>query len=148
MRLIAGLAAIAALSLSPAPALARDTAEAGVSITLVSPAEASAGAAFRLLFSQTPGVLTIAIPGAGALELTATGIDASSGTFTFAASSTRAAALRALMSRIAAAVARGEPVTGLTVAGFLAGQGVQLVILSGNQAPDGAGTLRATITFD
>jgi len=148
MRGIAGLSAIAALCLSPVPAAARERAEAGVSVTLVTPAEASSAAATRLLFSQSPGVLTIAIPGAGALDLTATGVDAANGTFTFAASAAGAAALRALMADLAAGATAGTLSAGLAVNGTLAGQGVQLVVLGGSQGADGSGTLRATITFD
>ena len=150
MRGISGLGAVMALMLSAAPALAQaeSRAEAGVTVTLVSPAEASALAATRLLFSRTPGVLTIAIPGAGALELTATEVDAATGTFTFVSSAASAAALRALLGSLAANSAGGTPASGLATNGFIAGQGVQVVILSGIQGADGGGTLRATVTFD
>jgi len=124
------------------------TATVGASAEIISPAEASAAAATRLLFSQTPGVLTIAIPGAGSLALTATGADSASGTFTFAASAEGAAALRALMADLAAGASGGTLSPGVTVSGFLAGQGVQLVVLGASQGADGSGSLRATITFD
>lgn len=145
---IAGIFAIMACLCASAPAYAEDRAEAGVTVMLVSPAEASAAAATRLLFSQTPGVLTIAIPGAGALELTATGVDAADGAFTFAAAASGGAALRALMADLAAGASTGSLTSGLALGGMLAGQGIQLVILGGSQRPDGSGTLRATITFD
>jgi len=134
----------------PAPAFAGPSAGIAVSTEIVSPAEISAQQATQLLFSPTPGVLTITIPGSSGsstLNLTATGVDAATGTFTFAVAGSNAAALTQLMEQLAAGVVSGSFSTGLTVSGFINGQGVQIVVLEASQDGEG-GSLKATITFD
>jgi len=120
-------------------------------VTIVSPAEISTQQATQLLFSPTPGVLTITIPGASgpfSTELTASGVDSSGSKFTFTASGSDAAALTQLMEQLASGVASGSFSSGLTVSGFINGQGVQITILHAAGAEGGGGIIKATITFD
>jgi len=140
-------APILVFACSPAAA---GTANTVASAEIISPAEISAQQATQLLFSPTPGVLTITIPGSSGsstLDLTATGVDAATGTFTFSVAGGSLAALTELMEQLAAGVVSGSLSTGLTVSGFINGQGVQIVVLEASQAGDG-GSLKATITFD
>jgi len=145
-----GLALVAAVVFASTPCFAQESGSISAQVEIISPAEVSAQQATQLLFSPTPGVLTITIPGSSGsstLDLTATGVDAATGTFTFAASGSNAAALTQLMEQLAAGVVSGSLSTGLTVSGFINGQGVQIVVLEASQTGDG-GSLKATITFD
>jgi hypothetical protein len=138
-------AILACTSVSPAWAGSQATASIGVS--LISSAEASAKKATELLFSPTPGVLKITIPGSSGstVDLTATG--AEGGVFTFtAASGTSATAMNQLIQQLSGALS-GSLTNGLTISGFINGQGVQIVVVAANPDADG-GTLQATIAFD
>jgi hypothetical protein len=130
-------------------AAAPDGGQALLTVTLVSPAEASAEQATQLLFSTTPGVLKITIPGGSStLDLTATGMDSATGAILFESASASADLMEELMALLASGLLDGSVSAGLTVSGFLNGQGVQLVILGAAQGADGSGSLQATITFD
>lgn len=136
--------------LGHAPVFSQHHGDAIVTASLVSPAEVSAQQATKLLLSPTPGILTITIPGASAnstLDLTATGMDVATGMFTFSASGANTSALSQLMEQLSAGALSGSLSTGLTVSGFVNGQGVQIVVLEASQSGDG-GTIKATITFD
>lgn len=118
---------------------------------VISAAEISAEQATQLLFSPVPGVLTITIPGSGgasALDLTATGVDAATGEFTFAASGGSAVAMQQLLQQLGSGPLSGSLSTGLTVSGLINGQGIQIVVREAIQNAEGGGTLKATITFD
>lgn len=82
------------------------------------------------------------------MDLTATGVDAATGAFTFATSGASAAAMRQLIAELSSRALSGSLSTGLTVSGFINGQGVQLFVLNVVQGADGSGSLVATITFD
>lgn len=124
---------------------------ANSSANIISPAEISSQQATQLLFSPTPGVLTITIPGSSGatlLDLTATGVDTVTGEFTFAVSGDSTVAMMQLMQQLGNGALSGSLSTGLTVSGFIDGQGVQIVVREAIQNADGGGTLKATITFD
>jgi hypothetical protein len=138
-----------ALLLMHVPALAQSSGQAMVTVSVVSPGDASAEQATQLLFSTTPGVLTITIPGSsGTLELTATGVDSATGAIVFESGGASAGLIEVLLALLADGIASGSLTAGLTVSGFLNGQGVQLVILDITPGADGGGSLQATITFD
>lgn len=143
--------ALLVVAMSGTSGIARPSASAEVRATIVSRGEISAQQATQLLFSPTPGVLVINIPGASGsstLGLTATGVDAATGTFTFVTSGSSPAAMTQLMQELSSGTARGSLTTSLTLSGFINGQGVQIVVLQASQAGDGGGSLKATITFD
>lgn len=132
-------------------AAAAQQASAEAVVSLISPAEISAQQATQLLFSPTPGVLTISIPGSGGgstIDLIAMGVDAATGAFTFALPGSDDQVRNKLLRLLASGVASGSLSTGLTVSGFIDGQGVQIVVIEDSQAADGSRPLKATITFD
>jgi hypothetical protein len=120
---------------------------ASATAEIISPAVIST----ELLLGSTPGVLKITIPGSSGsatMDLTATGVDAASGIFSFASSSGNAAAMTQLIAEASAAALAGSLSTGLVLNGFINGQAVQIVVLIAVQNADGSGSLKATITFD
>lgn len=126
---------------------AAQTASASASVDLISPAVIST----QLLLGPAPGVLKITIPGSSgsaAMDLTATGVDAASGIFSFATSSGNAAAMTQLIAETSTAALAGSLSTGLVLNGFINGQAVQIAVLIAVQNADGSGSLKATITFD
>lgn len=132
------------------PAVAQQE-TANTSAEIIAPAEISTEQATQLLFSPTPGVLQITIPdgsGSATMDLTATGVDVATGAFTFEASRANAAVMSQLMTMVNSGNLSGSLSTGLTVSGFINGQGVQIVVLNAVQSADGSGSLKATITFD
>lgn len=111
------------------------------SAEVISPADVSAQAATQLLFSSTPGVLILTIPGsaglaASSIELTATGVEGS-GPFVFTAYNPNAPTMAQLVAMVTQASA-----------GVLNGQGIQIAVLMAAQSADGSGTLAVIITFD
>jgi hypothetical protein len=142
------LALLLILSLAPSSATAgqadRVTAYALADITPA--AAASLQKATALLFGATPGVLTTQIPGGGPVSLIATGVDPSTGAFTFAAQAAAASDLNTLLAELAAGGARR--VGGLPLSGVIGGQAVQLVVLGATQGPGGATSLRLLLAFD
>jgi hypothetical protein len=129
------------------PALAQSSSQAVATVSVVSPAEASAEQATQLLFGSTASVLKITIPGGSStMDLTATGVDATTGSITFESSSASAELLGQLLAAISSGALSSS--AGLTVSGLINGQGVQLVILDVTPGEDGSGSLKAVITFD
>lgn len=126
---------------------AEQTSSVNASVEIVSPAVIST----QLLLGPAPGVLKITIPGSSGsstMDLTATGVDAASGIFSFASPSGSAAAMNQLIAKASAAALAGSLSTGLAFSGFVNGQAVQIVVLIAVQNADGSGSLRATVTFD
>jgi hypothetical protein len=144
-----GVLLLLGLLLLHTSAAAQDSGQAIVTVALVAPADASAEQATQLLFGSTPGLLKIIIPGSSStLDLTATGVDATTGAIIFESAGASAELIEALTAQLADGIASGSLTAGLTVSGFLNGQGVQLVILDVTPGADGTGSLQATITFD
>ena len=142
------LAILAAASLCAGPARAEsgDLATAFALADIAPAASASIQGATRLLFGTTPGVLTTRIPGGGVVSLTAAGVDPSTGVYTFTAEAAGAADLQALMEGVSAAASASS--RGLALEGVINGQAVQLVVLSAQPGPDGAGLLKLLLAFD
>lgn len=141
------MAAVAVCTIVNSHVAAQSTASASASVALVSPAEASAQQATELLFSPTPGILRVSIPGGTApLDLQASAVEG--GTFTFTADSSSSAAMAEVVQALESGKATGSLSTPLSLSGFINGRGVQIVVLSAAQAGDGSGSLKATITFD
>lgn len=147
-----GLVGISCL-IQPAGA---STVTAQASAEVISPADVSAQAATQLLFSSTPGVLILTIPGsaglaASSIELTATGAEGS-GPFVFTAYNRNAPTMAQLVTVVTQASAfltfGGSLSTDLATRGVLNGQGIQIVVLMAAQSADGSGTLAAIITYD
>lgn len=130
------------------PAWAQSSAEGQASVVLVSPAEISARRAAGLLFSPTPGVLTISIPGgvggSTSMDLIVSGIDSATGAF-FISQAALAQRLDALTDPATGATLSGTLSAGLSLGGPINGLGVQVVVMAN---PDGGGNVAAIITFD
>jgi len=82
------------------------------------------------------------------MDLTATGVDAASGIFSFSISRCNAVAMTQLIAEASAAALAGSLSTGLALNGFVNGQAVQVMVLIAVQHADGSGSLKATVTFD
>lgn len=138
-----------------APAANASKATARVSAQIVFPGSASVAVATKMLFSNSPGVLTLRIPGAApaaTITLTATAVDGSSGAIVFNAPRENAGALQQLVSEITAiaeaAASSGPQVNGLVTSGTIRNQGVQVVVVKATQGSDGGGTVIAIISYD
>lgn len=146
MRSVVALSGMALIVAWADPAAAQ-TASASASVEIISPAVIST----QLLLGPAPGVLKITIPGSlgsATMDLTATGVDAASGIFSFASSSGNAAAMTQLIAEVSAAALAGSLSAGLALNGFVNGQAVQIVVLIAVRNADGSGSLKATVTFD
>ena len=146
MRSVVALSGMALIMAWADPAAAQ-TASASAAVEIISPAVIST----QLLLGPAPGVLKITIPGSSgsaAMDLTATGVDAASGIFSFASSSGNAAAMTQLIAEASAAALAGSLSKELVLNGFVNGQAIQIVVLIAVQNADGSGSLKATVTFD
>lgn len=129
------------------PLAAQGVVQGTATAEVISLAEISAQQATALLFSPTPGILRVSIPGGTApLDLQASAVEG--GTFTFTADSSSSAAMTEVVQALESGKATGSLSTPLSLSGFINGRGVQIVVLSAAQAGDGSGSLKATITFD
>lgn len=139
--------ALALAATSPAPSLNAQTATAGVSAEIVSPASVGVTAASEWLLSESPGVLALRIPGtapAGAVELAV----GPGSTRSVAAPSEGAAAMQQLIAQIDAATTSGIQVSGTITNGTLNDQGVQIVMTTSGDSNSGDRISTAVITFD
>jgi hypothetical protein len=144
MRSVVTLSGMALIMACVDPAAAQT---ASASTEIISPAVIST----HLLLGPAPGVLKITIPGSSGsatMDLTATGVDAASGIFSFAISSGNAAAMAQLIAETSRTALAGSLSTGLALNGSINGQAVQIVVLIAVQNADGSGSLKATVTFD
>ena len=144
MRSVVALSGMVLIMACVDPAAAQT---ASASAEIISPAVIST----EVLLGPTPWVLKITIPGSSGsatMELTATGVDAASGIFSFASSSGNAAAMTQFIAEASAAALAGSLSKGLVLNGFVNGQAVQIVVLIAVQNADGSGSLKATVTFD
>lgn len=144
-------AALAFAATSPAPASrAQNTTTAEIRAEVVTPATVGVAAASEWLLSESPGVLTLRIPGAapsaGAIEL-AVGPASASGV---AGSNPGAAAMQQLIAQITAATSSGAGLqaSGAVTNGTLNGHGVQMVMTTTGQSSGGDGVATVVITFD
>lgn len=139
----------------PASSVSAQTVAAGVRAEIVSPGVASVTAVVDLLFSPSPGVLTMRIPGsasAGSVALTASALEGSSGAIIFTVSSENAGALEKLIAELTASmdaeIQNGGQISGIATTGVIQGQGVQVVVIKASQGSDGGGTVTAIISYD
>ena len=122
MRSVVALSGMALIMAWADPAAAQ-TASASAAVEIISPAVIST----QLLLGPAPGVLKITIPGSSgsaAMDLTATGVDAASGIFSFASSSGNAAAMTQLIAEASAAALAGSLSKELVLNGFVNGQAI------------------------
>lgn len=141
------VAALAFAATSPAPSLSAQTATAGITAEIVTPATVGVIAASESLLSQSPGVLALRIPGAapaGVVEIAVGSARISRA----ASSSESAAAMQRVISQINAALSSGVQVSGTVTNGNLNGQGVQIIVTSTRPGSDGDGVTTVIITFD
>lgn len=125
------------------------------SAIVIAPADVWAQAATQLMFSPSPGVLMLTIPGSGgsaarSIELTATGTEGS-GLFVFTASNLGAETMAQILQMVEQAstsLTSSSLSTELSTKGILNGQGVQIAVLKTGQGVEGHGALAVIITFD
>lgn len=130
------------------------TATAGVRAEVASPLQLAESA--KSLISNSPGVFTLRIPGAGqasTITITAQTLDSSSGAIDFLASSEGADALRDLLAHSASSSAAAGSggiyqLSSNAAAGTMGEQGVQMILMSSELNGDGSGVIIALITFD
>lgn len=136
-------AAVLVLIECAAPATAAQPASfASVRAEVVARVEVLADVATAVLLGNSPGVLTLSIPGGvtavggATIELASAGITTSDGALLFTVE--HSAALEALVEQVAASGGS------LTTSGFIGGKSVQIVVV----AASGGGLLRAIVTYN